>query len=134
MPMFVKMGVSWTVTLIPGKTVKYIHFVNADVCWNGFRYCTGADICGLRVHAYLTNCFCNYSIFMLVCAQNWFVFDANFSSPNNHDWLFFKTGCWLSSCTKNFNKCRVTRKSIVLEFKIAWKCKSFLQKPLLTSK
>ena len=27
---------------------------------------------------------------------------------------------WLSSCTKSFNKFRVTRKSIALEFKIAW--------------
>ena len=52
MPMFVKMGVSSTVTLITRKTVTYINFVNADVCWNGFQYCTGADICGLRVHAY----------------------------------------------------------------------------------
>ena len=32
MPMFVKMGVSSTVTLITGKTVTYINFVNADVC------------------------------------------------------------------------------------------------------
>ena len=53
MPMFVKMGVSSTVTFITGKTVTYINFVKyADVCWNGFQYCTGADICGLRVHAY----------------------------------------------------------------------------------
>ena len=46
--------------------------------------------------------------------------------------LVIKTGCflnnnnpcWLSSSTKTFNKLRVTRKSIVLEFKIACKCKT----------
>ena len=87
----------------------------------------GADICGLLVYiyivyVYLTNCFYIHVMFTLFCAHNWFVFDANFNSPNNQDGLFFKYQIILTGCLHvqiNSIKTRVMRKSIVLEFKIA---------------
>ena len=74
------------------------------------------------IYIYLTDCFCIHFMFTLFCAQNWFVFDANFNSPNNQDGLFFKYQIILTGCLHvqiNSIKTRVTRKSIVLEFKIA---------------
>ena len=64
--------------------------MHADVCWNGFQFGTGEDICGLLVYVHFTDFFCIHSMFTLFCAQNLFVFDANFNSPNNQDGLFFK--------------------------------------------
>ena len=42
--------------------------------------------------------FCNYFMFTLFCAHNWFVFDANFNYPDNLDWLFFKYHKILAGC------------------------------------
>ena len=76
----------------------YSTFMHADVCWNGFQFGTGEDICGLLVYVHFTDCFCIHSMFTLFCAQNWFVFDANFNSPNNQDGLFLKYQIILASC------------------------------------
>ena len=37
-------------------------------------------------------------MFTLFCAQNWFVFDATFNSPNNQDWLSFKYQIIFAGC------------------------------------
>ena len=50
------------------------------------------------IYIYLTDCFCIHFMFTLFCAQNWFVFDANFNSPNNQDGLFLKYQIILVSC------------------------------------
>ena len=55
--------------------------MHADVCWKGFQFGAGADICGLLLYVHLTDCFCNHFMFTLV--------DVNFNSPNNQDGLFF---------------------------------------------
>ena len=72
--------------------------MHADVCWNGFQFGTGEDICGLLVYVHFTDFFCIHSMFTLFCAQNLFVFDANFNSPNNQDGLFLKYQIILVSC------------------------------------
>ena len=113
------------------KNSEIYTFMHADVCWNGFQFgtarCwhlwfTSIYIYIYIVYVYLTNCFYIHFVFTLFCAHNWFVFDANFNSPNNQDGLFFKYKIILIGCLHvliNSIKTRVTRKSIVLEFKIA---------------
>ena len=40
----------------------------------------------------LTNCYRDSVALCFYCfvQKNWFVFDGNFNSPDNQDWLFFK--------------------------------------------
>ena len=52
------------------------------------------------IYIYLTDCFCIHFMFTLFCAQNWFVFDANFNSPNNKDGLFLEYQIILASCLR----------------------------------
>ena len=38
------------------------------------------------------------SCFYCFVQKNWFVFDGNFNSPDNQDWLFFKYYIILADC------------------------------------
>ena len=55
------MSVSSTVTLIAGKTVKYIHL--CMLMYVEVNFGTSADICGLLVYVHFTDCFVFISCF-----------------------------------------------------------------------
>ena len=72
--------------------------MHVNACWNGFQYVSGADICGLPVYMYVKQI-----VFAIISYLHCFVhkidvFDANFNSPDNQDWLFFKYHTILAGC------------------------------------
>ena len=99
--MFIWVSVSSTVTLIAGKAVKYIHLcmlMCVEMDFNLVQVKT--FVVYWYIYIYLTDCFCIHFMFTLFCAQNWFVFDANFNSPNNKDGLFLEYQIILASCLR----------------------------------
>ena len=77
-------------------------------------------------------------MFTLFCAQNWFVFDANFNSPNNKDGLFLEYQIILASCLHvQINSIKSNKEINCSEIqnsqRYMYSANSFLQKPFLTS-